>query len=213
MDSGEKNKTHPNLLAILEAVLFAAGDPVDVEQIGNVLDTEQTETEQLLSKLARKLDERKSALTLQRVAGGYQLLTRPEYYFAIEKLNQIKEKKLSVPAMETLSIIAFKQPITKQEIEQIRGVHVDHALSKLLDLDLVVEIGRKRAVGHPILYGTTDVFLRSFGLNSLHDLPMLPGLEEVAAERRAEQLALGLNEEESPEDEPNESDTNGTATS
>ena len=91
---------------------------------------------------------------------------------------QIKENKLSVPALETLSIIAFKQPITKQEIEAIRGVRVDKVLANLLERNLIKELGRKEAIGRPIIYGTTDTFLKCFGLNSLEDLPELPELEE-----------------------------------
>ena len=91
---------------------------------------------------------------------------------------QIKENKLSIPALETLSIIAFKQPITKQEIEAIRGVRVDKVLANLLERNLIKELGRKEAIGRPIIYGTTEVFLKCFGLKSLEDLPELPELEE-----------------------------------
>ena len=100
----------------------------------------------------------------------------------MQKLTEVQDRKLSTPALETLSIIAFKQPITKQEIEHIRGVRIERALQKLLEMELVEEVGRKPVIGRPILYGTTDVFLKCFGLNALSDLPALPALEEVAEE-------------------------------
>ena len=168
-------------LAILEAVLFAAGDPLSLTEIADILESDEGETLSLLNELENKLKEINSGITLQNVAGGYQLLTRAEFFYAVKKLAQVKEKKLSTPTMETLSIIAFKQPITKQEIENIRGVRIERSLAKLLEINLIEEKGRKEILGHPILYGTTDVFLRTFGLKSLEDLPDLPNIEEVSA--------------------------------
>ena len=100
----------------------------------------------------------------------------------MQKLAEVQDRKLTTPTLETLSIVAFKQPITKQEIEHIRGVRVERALQKLLEMELIEEVGRKPVLGRPILYGTTDVFLKCFGLNALSDLPALPALEEVAEE-------------------------------
>jgi len=100
------------------------------------------------------------------------------------------DRKISAPTMETLSIVAFKQPITKAEIEQIRGVRVERALQKLLELELIAEVGRKNVLGRPILYGTTETFLRCFGINTLDDLPALPTTEEAAAGLDAEQMEL-----------------------
>ena len=136
----------------------------------------------MLALYQETLEERKSGLMLHRVAGGFQLVTRPECHAYVQKLTEVQDRKLSTPALETLSIIAFKQPITKQEIEHIRGVRVERALQKLLEMELVEEVGRKPVIGRPILYGTTDVFLKCFGLNALSDLPALPALEEVAEE-------------------------------
>ena len=138
-----------------------------------------------------RLTSEGSGLTVQKVAGGYQLVTRPEAYATVERLSQVTDRHLSAPTMETLSIIAFKQPITKPEIEQLRGVRVERALAKLLELGLICELGRKQVIGRPILYGTTATFLRCFGLDSLDDLPQLPAedpavrleLEAAAAEK------------------------------
>ena len=186
--------------AALEAVLFAAGNPVTEEQLARVLELEPIQAEDLIGQLQRELEEGHRGLTLRQVAGGWQMVTRPEYYPVIEKLAETADKKLSTPAMETLSIIAFKQPITKQEIEHIRGVRVERALAKLLELELICEKGRKHVVGHPILYGTTETFLKCFGLNNLEDLPALPTLEEAKAGLDVEQLSL-LEEMENPKDD------------
>lgn len=173
-------------LAILEAVLFAAGDPLSLTEIADILERDEVETLNLLNELENELKTRNSGIILQNVAGGYQLLTRPEFFYAVKKLAQVKEKKLSTPTMETLSIIAFKQPITKQEIENIRGVRIERALTKLLEINLIEEKGRKEILGHPILYGTTDTFLRTFGLKSLEDLPNLPNAEDVSSGAKEE---------------------------
>ncbi len=175
---------------VLEAVLFAAGDPMHLDELQHVLQTDLLTVQNLLTRLDRELKERHSGLTVRRVAGGVQLSTRPETYVFVERLAQVVDRKLSAPTMETLSIIAFKQPITKQEIEQIRGVHVERALAKLVELEFVHEVGRKQVLGRPILYGTTDTFLRSFGLDSLSELPELPTDAEAAAGLDAEQLEL-----------------------
>ena len=123
--------------AVLEAVLFAAGNPVNENQLARVLDVPPPKLSELIERLHHELDRGKRGLTLRQVAGGWQIVTRPEFYHVIEKLSEVSEKKLSTPAMETLSIIAFKQPITKQEIEHIRGVRVERSLTRLLELELV----------------------------------------------------------------------------
>ena len=187
-----------NLLGPLEAVLFASGDPVTAEQLMTVLDIDEDNVEELAVALEQSLRERQSGLQLHRVAGGYQLVTRAEYFSYVEKLTQTTDKKLSAAAMETLSIIAFKQPITKQEIEHIRGVRIERVLAKLIELELVREMGRKAVLGRPILYGTTDTFLQCFGLNRLEDLPALPD-QETVVEDIDEQLTLLPVEEDTEE--------------
>lgn len=178
-----------NLRGPLEAVLFASGDPVNIQQLMDILRVDRATAEELLAALEEELDERKSGLMLHKVAGGYQLVTRPEYFTYVEKLTQIVDKKLSAPTLETLSIIAFKQPITKQEIEHIRGVRIERALAKLMEFELICEVGRKPVIGRPILYGTTEAFLKCFGLNTLEDLPSLPDLEDPG-DLDVEQLEL-----------------------
>ncbi|MDD6135313.1 MAG: SMC-Scp complex subunit ScpB [Selenomonadaceae bacterium] len=177
-------------LGMLEAVLFAAGNPMSAAELARILQLDVLGTQNLLQELSQALDARRSGLTIRQVAGGYQMATRPETFAVVERLTEVVDRKLSAPTMETLSIIAFKQPITKAEVEQIRGVRVERALQKLMELELITEVGRKAVIGRPILYGTTDTFLRCFGINSLEDLPDLPTTEEAAAGLDAEQMEL-----------------------
>ena len=175
---------------LVEAVLFAAGNPVPVKELAAILELDVLGTQNILTRLQQELDERHSGLTLRQVAGGYQLATRPEAFATVERLSQVVDRKISAPTMETLSIIAFKQPITKAEIEQIRGVRIERALQKLIELELIAEVGRKQVLGRPILYGTTDTFLRCFGINTLDELPELPTTEEAVAALDNEQMLL-----------------------
>ena len=169
---------YTNLKGNLEALLFVNGDPLSLKRIAEILEVDQENVKLLLAQLIQDMNQQERGLTIIEVAGGYQLCTKPHLAGFLEKLVQIKENKLSIPALETLSIIAFKQPITKQEIEAIRGVRVDKVLANLLERNLIKELGRKEAIGRPIIYGTTEVFLKCFGLKSLEDLPELPESEE-----------------------------------
>lgn len=188
-----------NLIAPLEAVLFASGEPVATQQLMEILSIDEENVHELIEAFDAYLKERESGLMLQQVAGGWQLVTRPEHFTFVEKLSQTKDRKLTAAALETLSIIAFKQPITKQEIEHIRGVRIERVMSRLLELELIKELGRKAVVGRPILYGTTDTFLKCFGLNRLEDLPELP-TADISQLEEHEQLLL-FSEEELSEEE------------
>ena len=179
-----------SLAQILEAVLFAAGDPVRMDELLRILECTPEALENAAADLRTTLDDRGSALTLREVAGGWQLVTRPVYYHYLEKLTQILDHKLTTPTMETLSIIAYRQPITKTEIEEIRGVRIEKSLARLLEYGLIEERGRKATIGRPILYATTDMFLEAFGLRSLEDLPNLLTDQEAAEGLAPEQLAL-----------------------
>ena len=119
--------------APLEALLFARGEPVTAAQLEEILQLDEESLAELLALYQETLEGRKSGLMLHRVAGGFQLVTRPECHAYVQKLTEVQDRKLSTPALETLSIIAFKQPITKQEIEHIRGVRIERALQKLLE--------------------------------------------------------------------------------
>lgn len=188
--------------APLEAVLFAAGNPVSLAQLSDVLELDKESVQELLVSLQTHLAEQQRGLMLQEVAGGWQLVTRPENMEYVKRLCQIPEKKLSAAALETLAIIAFKQPVTRQEIEDIRGVKADHAVSRLTELDLITDVGRRDAVGRPLLYGTTDTFLRCFGLKNIDDLKERLPLESINIEldsNETELLAQANRESEAAE--------------
>ena len=157
----------------IEALLFASGNPLPAAKLALLLEVDEENIQLLLAELAQDMSGNERGLTLIEVAGGYQLGTKPELAETVNLLATTPESRLSPAAMETLAIIAFKQPITRQEMEAIRGVKVDGVLTTLLERGLIREVGRKEAVGRPILYATTEAFLQCFGLNSLQDLPAL----------------------------------------
>ncbi|CUH94069.1 hypothetical protein P22_0131 [Propionispora sp. 2/2-37] len=172
---------YTHLQGHIEAILFVSGDPVPVVKLSSLLDIPEQQVELLIAQMNEAMLEDSRGLVITKVANGYQLCTKPEIAPVLEKLGHIQETKLSMAAMETLAIIAFKQPITKQEIESIRGVKVEGVVNMLVERRLVREVGRKEAIGRPILYGTTEEFLTCFGLNSLDRLPDLA--EFVALEQ------------------------------
>lgn len=180
MEANETQQALPKKQS-LEAILFAAGDPVRMEKLQTILGLSAEALDTLASELQSDLEARESALTLREVAGGLQLVTKPAYYAILSELTKVLDNRLTAPTMETLSIIAYRQPITKAEIETIRGVRIEKSLARLLEYGLIEERGRKQAIGRPILYATTDAFLEAFGLNALEDLPALPTDQEAAA--------------------------------
>ncbi|WP_232035527.1 SMC-Scp complex subunit ScpB [Methylomusa anaerophila] len=160
----------------IEALLFASGEPLPIEKIAGILNIDKEHVLLLIAEMVQEMNRDERGVSIVEVAGGYQMCTQPRFAELIAKLDAGVESKLSNAAMETLAIIAFKQPITKLEIETIRGVKIDRVLNTLLDRMLIKEIGRKDAVGRPILYGTTSEFLQCFGLRKLDDLPDLAAL-------------------------------------
>lgn len=179
----------------LEAVLFAAGEPVSVAELAQIMQLEKPQVWELLTALKKAYEAESRGLMLRETAGGWQLVTKPVHYNLLLALTQKKEIKLTNAAMETLAIIAFRQPVTRAEMEAIRGVKVDRVLNTLLDLGLVSEAGRKKALGNPILYATTEKFLATFGLNSLKELPLVEATteDELAAEAQAEEMEQAEN--------------------
>ena len=159
--------------AVIEAILFSMGESVSKRQLMAALDIPEEDLFfYLIDQLKRKYNRKDSGIRLLELDGSYQLCTRPEYYDQLIKIvNQPKKPKLTDVMMETLSIIAYKQPVTKQEIEAIRGVKCDHPVNKLLEYNLIREAGRLDAVGRPILFRTTEEFLRCFGVGSIKELP------------------------------------------
>jgi len=162
---------------IIEALIFAAPHPITVLEISNILDLEQ----ELVQRIIEMIKEQyaKSGITLRVVAGGYQFVTRPEFAPWIEKIGRpVITTPLSAAGLETLAIVAYKQPITRSEIEEIRGVSSQSAINTLLERELIVELGRRDGPGRPIIYGTTNQFLIHFGLKSLDDLPQVDNLPD-----------------------------------
>lgn len=174
---------HEYLQGSLEALLFAAGEPLTVAQIAGIMQLDKPQVWELLTMLEESCNEENRGLCLRKVAGGYQLCAKPQHYALLKQLERVQEVKLSAAAMETLAIVAFKQPVTRGEMEAIRGVKVDGVVNTLLEYGLICEAGRKEALGRPILYATTDKFLLTFGLNSLKDLPALPDEDSSGTEQ------------------------------
>ena len=172
--------TEEALVAAVEAVLFAAAEPVRVEEIASAFESEEpAHIEAALCALSRMYDERRSGLRLERVAGGFRLATRHEVGAWVRRFfRQRNRTRLSPAALETLAIVAYRQPVTLPEIQAIRGVDPGAALKSLLDKKLVRILGRKKVVGNPLLYGTSRNFLVHFGLNGLEDLPSIDDFEQ-----------------------------------
>ena len=162
----------------IEALVFCSQSPVSVEEMQECL-SEMFETsipmediEKAIHLLEERYQEKQYAFEICRVAGGFQFMTKPAYQVSIGiYLKQKSKKRLSTSALETLAIIAYKQPIIKSEIEQIRGVNCDYSVQKLLDKELIEIKGKSEGVGKPILYGTSDKFMEYFGINSMDELP------------------------------------------
>ncbi len=173
------NKTD-NLISSLEAMLFAAGDPVEAAKLAEVLEVDIETVTKMLSHLSAMYDERESGLMLIKVDNKYQLCTREKHSEEVRRLLEIKKNTpLSNAAFEVLAIIAYNKTVTRSLIERVRGVDCSGPISSLVQKGLIEEKGRLDLPGRPLIYGTTDRFLRCFSLNSLDDLPELPKTEEV----------------------------------
>jgi len=169
-----------NYKAVIEAMILASENPLSLEKISTILkEIEKAEIKKTIELLILEYDERQSGICLQEVAGGYQFRTKPELSSWVKKIKGTKPASLSPAALETLAIIAYRQPIVKTEIESIRGVDVGAPLKGLLEKKLVRIVGRKDVPGKPIIYGTTKKFLEVFNLKALSELPTLRELKEL----------------------------------
>lgn len=183
---------------IIEALIFASEDEISVKQIKEILDNFKikatpTQIEDKIDELNFSYKANNNSFRIIKIAGGYQFSTNKEYALFVGKLfTEKQKKKLSQSSLETLAIIAYKQPIARSEIEFIRGVNVDYIVNSLLEKELINIIGRAETPGRPILYGTTKNFLRVIGLNSLDDLPKLREINEILKNERIE----GITEED-----------------
>lgn len=163
-----------NIKPILESLLFVNENPIELSVLVDVLEVDKKEIQKALKELAEEYPQRGSGMCIVQVAGGYQMCSTPDSEPWIRKMYREKNKqRLSRAALETMAIIAYKQPVTKMEIEAIRGVNIDGVMKHLLNWGLVKMSGRKEVIGRPFLYITTRKFLEYFGLNSIRDLPKL----------------------------------------
>lgn len=169
-----ENINNKNMSAAIEAILFSIGDAVPIKEIAKVLEAEEKDILNAIEELAVEYENENRGIKLVRLEDSYQLCTKNEYYdYLIKLINMPKKHSLTDSLMETLSIVAYKQPITRQEIEAIRGVSCVHAINKLVEYKLIAEVGRLDAAGRPILFGTTEDFMRSFGVTSMDELPTI----------------------------------------
>ena len=183
------------LEAAIEAILFSAGDSVETGRIAKAIGQDKNTTEKIIRNMMLKYNARDRGIKILELDGAFQMCTKQEYYeYLVEVALQPKKAVLTDVMLETLSIIAYKQPVTKQEIEKIRVVKCDHPINKLVEYNLVQELGRLDAPGRPILFGTTEEFLRNFGVQSTEDLPTISPvkLEDFKAEAE-EEIPLQLD--------------------
>ncbi len=209
---------------IIEALIFASDEPIDTGSIANIIKSinKNEEELELYSQIENAIEELNEfyenngvAFRIIKIAKGYQFATRPEFSRYVGFMNsERRQKRLSQAALETLAIIAYKQPITKPEIEKIRGVNADYILSTLLEKNLICIKGRAETVGRPLLYGTTDEFLKYFGIHDLSELPKPREIEEILNDEafleQKKRLLMNLIEEEQMEldfNDNNESDS------
>ncbi|MCS7254071.1 MAG: SMC-Scp complex subunit ScpB [Armatimonadota bacterium] len=171
----------------IECLLFVSDKPLSLNELKEVLEANGELIKGLIGELISEYDER-SGLAIVEVAGGYQMVTRPEYAFYVSRLRQPRRIRLSRASLETLAIIAYRQPITHPEIEHIRGVDSSGCIARLLELGLIKVVGRKESPGRPYLYATTERFLETFGLKDLSQLPPIEQWHERA-------LKMGIEED------------------
>ena len=184
------------LEAAIEAILFTMGEAVEVEKIAIAIEQDKDTTKKIIRNMMDKYLAEDRGIRIIELEGSFQLCSKTEHYDVLIKVaKQPKKYALTDVQLEVLSIAAYKQPITRVEIEKIRGVNSDHAINKLVEYGLVQEVGRLNAPGRPMLFGTTEDFLRNFGVSSLEELPVVSAAEMADFEAEAEeeiQIKLGV---------------------
>ncbi|MCM1569374.1 MAG: SMC-Scp complex subunit ScpB [Roseburia sp.] len=174
--------------AVIEAVLFTMGDTVEISRLAELIEEDVKTTDGILQKMAERYEQENRGIMLTRFDNGVQLCTKSEMYeYLIKIAKNPRKMTLTDTVIETLSIIAYKQPVTRLDVERVRGVSCDHAINKLLEYDLITELGRLDAPGRPLLFGTTEQFLRCFGVKSLKELPELNPVQIEEFKQQAEE--------------------------
>ena len=183
--------------AAIEAILFTMGESVEAEKIAVAIEHDVDTTVKIIHNMMDKYENEDRGIKIIELEGSFQLCTKEEYYDNLIRIcSQPRRYTLTDAALETLSIIAYKQPVTKIEIEKIRGVNSDRAVNKLVELELVKEVGRLDAPGRPMLFGTTEEFLRTFGVGSIDELPVISeDMVEQYKEEAEYEIASELKEE------------------
>lgn len=185
-----------NIKSVIEALLFASERPLLADQIKNVLNTDGASVRKAVEELANEYEQNNRGLRIAEIAGGYQMITAVSFAPFLKKLFKARHAdRLSKPALETLAIIAYKQPLTKGQIQSLRNVNIDGVMKSLLEKNLIRITGRKKAPGRPFVYGTTRLFLEHFGLKSLEELPKIENFESLAAKTEAGEIE-SISEEE-----------------
>ena len=182
--------------AAIEAILFTMGDSVEVSRLADALEAETEQVKEAVHQMMERYEEEDRGIRILELEDSFQLCTKTEYYeYLIRIAKQPKKYALTDVLLETLSIVAYKQPVTRLEIGKIRGVKCDHPINKLLEYGLIEEVGRLDAPGRPILFGTTEDFLRSFGVSSISELPQVsPEQVEEFKEEAEEEIGQNLKE-------------------
>ena len=176
-----------NLKGRIEAILFVVGEPVLVSELSKALSVDLKKLNHALKELKDEYDFQQRGFSLRFFGSHVQLTTRELYSEDVVHLLQpVQRQTLSQAMMDTLAVVAYKQPVTKADVEQIRGVKCDYSVATLVNKGLICEVGRKETLGRPILYGTTDQFLQHFGISSLEDLPPMPVQKESVQEESQE---------------------------
>ncbi|WP_250277948.1 SMC-Scp complex subunit ScpB [[Clostridium] colinum] len=172
-----------NIEGIIEAILFAKGEPVPLKNIAYAIENTEEQTKIIIEKLMFKYEEEKRGIKIIKIDNSYQMCTNPDYFSHIKNIYNIPQKRtISQTLLETLAIIAYKQPITRAQIEYIRGVSCEHAINSLIKYELIEEKGRLDTIGKPILFGTTNYFLKHFGFTSLENMPNIDNEEDIKKE-------------------------------
>ena len=176
----KRPRTPAELVALVEALVFVADEPITTKLLAEVLDEDRESVQAAIEELTREYEDRDSGLQIREIAGGWQLATRTELHEEVRRFLKTRPSaKLSLASLETLAVIAYKQPVTVPEILEIRGVQSASAIKTLLDKRLIVAKGRKEAVGRPMQYGTSKEFLVQFGLKDLSELPSIEDFEDL----------------------------------
>lgn len=201
--------------SIIEAILFTMGEAVELDRIAAALEMDKKDVQEIIEDMARECEEKKRGVRIIEIDGSYQMCTPGEAYEYLIKLVKIpRNYKLTDIQLETLSIIAYKQPVTKLEIEKIRGVQSDYAVNRLVEVGLVEEVGRLDQPGRPVQFGTTDEFLRRFGLKNTEELPDISAEKAETFKMEAEQelgfvaeQPEGQTQAEQQEEQPEQTET------